>query len=119
MVRYVLICGNCGTENRRPYLPQKFLCSECGEGSLTDEWREEKVIRCMDNAHRAERYSNIGPRFCPNAKSMRFFEGKGILYPDGRSINWLRVCDLSDKVVVHNKICDCDYTPPRRDDIVE
>ncbi len=73
-------------------------------------------MRCKDAAHRPDFRSLDEKWWCVNAKSFRFFEGKGLLYPDGRSINWLRVCDLSDKVVVHNKKCDCDYTPPRRDD---
>jgi len=37
---------------------------------------------------------------------MRFYEGPGAVYPDGRSINWLRFCEKTDKVVVHNKKCD-------------
>ena len=40
---FLLECGNCGTMNERKYLPQYFLCSECGEGSLTEHY-EEKVI---------------------------------------------------------------------------
>lgn len=41
-MKYVLICGNCGKENTRYYLPEKFLCSECNEGSWTeDNWREK------------------------------------------------------------------------------
>jgi len=42
-MRYVLICGNCGAKNERPYLPEKFRCDSCGEGSWADEW-EEKVV---------------------------------------------------------------------------
>ena len=38
MTKYVLRCGNCGTENIRNYLPEWFICSECEEASYTDEW---------------------------------------------------------------------------------
>lgn len=41
--KYVLICGNCGAKNQRKYLPEKFRCSECGEGSWTDEW---EIVNC-------------------------------------------------------------------------
>ncbi len=42
---FLLECGNCGTMNERKYLPQKFLCSECGEGSLTEHYEEKEVLK--------------------------------------------------------------------------
>jgi len=45
--------------------------------------------------------------FCENAESMRMWDKLALNYPDGRSINWLRVCKITGKVVVHNKKCDC------------
>jgi len=41
MTKYILVCGNCGAENERNYLPEKFRCSSCGECFLTEEWREK------------------------------------------------------------------------------
>ena len=36
---YIIICGGCGTENHRYYLPETCLCSECGERYTVDDYR--------------------------------------------------------------------------------
>ncbi len=73
------------------------------------------MMRCMDAAHEPPfRGSWESKWWCINA--VDFSKTKLNHYPDGRSVNWLRRCTLTGKVVVHNKKCDCDYTPPRRDD---
>ena len=41
-MKYLLECGNCGSTNKRRYLPQWFTCSECGESVTTGHY--EKVI---------------------------------------------------------------------------
>ena len=57
MPHYVLICGDCGHENYRNYLPEYFWCEECGEGYYTDEVREldEEAGKRLARAIRSRR----------------------------------------------------------------
>ena len=36
---YIITCAGCGTENHRYNLPEKCLCSECGEMYYVNEYR--------------------------------------------------------------------------------
>lgn len=67
-----------------------------------------KELRCKD-----KRFSYGDDWFihwCPNAKSIAG-RPDSIHYDDGRSINWLRKCAATGKIVVHNKKCDCGFNP--------
>ena len=39
-MKYIIECAGCGTENTRYHLPEKMLCSECGEMYYIHTWRE-------------------------------------------------------------------------------
>ena len=46
--------------------------------------------------------------FCKNAEGVgKHPDIAKKYYNDFRCINWLRVCKITGKVVVHNKRCDC------------
>lgn len=42
---YIITCGGCGHENHRYHLPEKCLCSECGEMYWVTEWRDMEESR--------------------------------------------------------------------------
>lgn len=53
--------------------------------------------------------------WCRESEQIRFDDPIAIQYPDGRSINWLRRCMVTGRVVSHNKVCDCGRTWAERD----
>jgi hypothetical protein len=65
------------------------------------------MIRCKDKKHGE---SVFGSEWCAHAKDFGQAQRaeKPLLgtYPDMRCANWLRVCEKTGKVVVHNKKCD-------------
>lgn len=69
------------------------------------------MVRCRDEVHRPQFYSNWEKKWwCPHAKDFSKTE-LAARYPDGRSVNWLRLCEKTGKVVVHNKKCDAGLDP--------
>lgn len=44
--------------------------------------------------------------WCPHAARLMLGDSKALDYNDGRCLNWLRVCEKTGMVVVHNKKCD-------------
>jgi len=74
-----------------------------------------EVIRCLDKEHEPPFSSSWETKWwCPNAVSLHGTKMSS-KYFDGRSINWLRLCEKSGKVVVHNKKCDCRVSEEKGD----
>ena len=66
-------------------------------------------MKCLDACHEPPFSGSWETKWwCIHAKSMSAWVGEGKHYQDGRSINWLRLCEKTGKVVVHNKKCDVD-----------
>lgn len=48
--------------------------------------------------------------WCRDSEQIFFSDPIGVTYRDGRSINWLRRCKITGRVVSHNKVCTCGKT---------
>ena len=76
------------------------------DGVSQPKKQNKNVIRCKDARHGTHKI--WGNEWCPHAKSVSMGDPTIPLYDDFRCLGWLRRCEKTGKIVVHNKKCDAE-----------